>query len=85
MLEVISLLGVVKNYLPHPAPGPFGLLATLQLSCQTAPENKLLQSVRYAIKDIPIKPLSKLLPATLSSLDLSPEGTRPGDGRESDA
>ena len=37
MLEVISLLGVVKNYLPHPAPGPFGLLATLQLSCQTAP------------------------------------------------
>ena len=37
MLEVISLLGVVKNYLPHPEPGPFGLLATLQLSCQTAP------------------------------------------------
>ena len=37
MLEVISLLGVVKNYLPHPEPGPFVLLATLQLSCQTAP------------------------------------------------
>ena len=37
MFEVISLLSVVKNYLPHSEPGPFGLLATLQLSCQTAP------------------------------------------------
>ena len=41
MLEVISLLGVVKNHLPHPKPGPFGLLATLQLSCQTAPGTDL--------------------------------------------
>ena len=40
MFEVISLLGVVKNYLPHSEPGPFGLLATLQLSCQTAPGHR---------------------------------------------
>ena len=45
MLEVISLLGVVKNHLPHPEPGPFGLLATLQLSCQTAPASPPLNNV----------------------------------------
>ena len=48
MLEVISLLGVVKNHLPHPKPGPFGLLATLQLSCQTAPETSSRKTKKYA-------------------------------------
>ena len=45
MLEVISLLGVVKDYLPHPEPGPFGLPATLQLSFQTAPASSKVQGV----------------------------------------
>ena len=48
MLEVISLLGVVKNYLPHPEPGSFGLLATLQLSCQTAPAQQMCFS-KYSL------------------------------------
>ena len=51
MLEVISLLGVVKNYLPHSEPGPFGLLATLQLSCQTAPDRSTHFAVRMSLGD----------------------------------
>ena len=51
MFEVISLLGVVKNYLPHSEPGPFGLLATLQLSCQTAPDgNRYADDISYPCK-----------------------------------